>query len=620
MDYAGGIDLAAFQWNIIANPAPLTWFDSDGDGMAAKEKIPDKYYITVDGNKALEIDMKLIDAAFNQTKNETKFPDSSFKDRTLKLYIPRKESNSYLISSVYIKRGEDKGIIPDVSLDKEKNSSQTVTFNLEHNNEVIFIFYTSQVGDKIITNPVLKIELIRVSPNVAYKQDGSNGIGCIIEKNSTNGVVVTIKSDKKLSGDNVSLCPVFLTLGEELSLSPNNITNALKRTELCLYLVESIALEGFDSEELNADKTLSKDKWGKWIDYTISNTESSCEIKVIDGTIIKASIKKEDAPLVTVRRHKSNNATGYYIEDYYMADTPSSSMCLRGISAENTQRITLEGSQYNVPIVHYRDACDIQLHLVGIDGDEQSEAYYKIGNKQIKLGDVFTVNRNEIQALPGNGILDITDATGVVKGKIEFRKRTESPTLRPILNIVTVNASKVGDSYFQEIINRLNDVYGTINVSWQKGDAIGLALAEINDLQLENVRENKENRDIITDAVKKLSRNQYYMIIVPTLGEAINGFTSGFDQNWFFLKHGHGDNTPAHELGHCNGLDEFAINIGAWDPAIDKERDNPPQGFQYSSSNIMGYLNIYNPIPRSDFYSWQIKKLRDSIQEHLNRK
>jgi hypothetical protein len=24
MDYAGGIDLAAFQWNIIANPAPLT--------------------------------------------------------------------------------------------------------------------------------------------------------------------------------------------------------------------------------------------------------------------------------------------------------------------------------------------------------------------------------------------------------------------------------------------------------------------------------------------------------------------------------------------------------------------------------------------------------------------
>jgi hypothetical protein len=45
MDYAGGIDLAAFQWNIIANPAPLTWFDSDGDGMAKEWE----YYIPVWG-------------------------------------------------------------------------------------------------------------------------------------------------------------------------------------------------------------------------------------------------------------------------------------------------------------------------------------------------------------------------------------------------------------------------------------------------------------------------------------------------------------------------------------------------------------------------------------------
>jgi hypothetical protein len=38
MDYADGLDLAAFQWNIIANPAPLTWFDADGDGMAYEGK------------------------------------------------------------------------------------------------------------------------------------------------------------------------------------------------------------------------------------------------------------------------------------------------------------------------------------------------------------------------------------------------------------------------------------------------------------------------------------------------------------------------------------------------------------------------------------------------------
>ena len=34
MDYARGVDLGAFQWSVMANPAPLTWFDSEEDGMA----------------------------------------------------------------------------------------------------------------------------------------------------------------------------------------------------------------------------------------------------------------------------------------------------------------------------------------------------------------------------------------------------------------------------------------------------------------------------------------------------------------------------------------------------------------------------------------------------------
>ena len=39
MDYANGTILAAFQWNVMANPAPLTWFDDDEDGMAVVNKI-----------------------------------------------------------------------------------------------------------------------------------------------------------------------------------------------------------------------------------------------------------------------------------------------------------------------------------------------------------------------------------------------------------------------------------------------------------------------------------------------------------------------------------------------------------------------------------------------------
>jgi hypothetical protein len=33
LDYGDGTELAVWQWNVMANPAPLTWFDDDEDGM-----------------------------------------------------------------------------------------------------------------------------------------------------------------------------------------------------------------------------------------------------------------------------------------------------------------------------------------------------------------------------------------------------------------------------------------------------------------------------------------------------------------------------------------------------------------------------------------------------------
>ena len=39
MDYNNGEELAVWQWNILANPAPLTWFDSENDGMAIEDGV-----------------------------------------------------------------------------------------------------------------------------------------------------------------------------------------------------------------------------------------------------------------------------------------------------------------------------------------------------------------------------------------------------------------------------------------------------------------------------------------------------------------------------------------------------------------------------------------------------
>jgi hypothetical protein len=71
---------------------------------------------------------------------------------------------------------------------------------------------------------------------------------------------------------------------------------------------------------------------------------------------------------------------------------------------------------------------------------------------------------------------------------------------------------------------------------------------------------------------------------------------------------------PAGELGHCNGLDEFAIDIGI---ASSQERRafnaNPPNE-QYLSSSVMGYRRMNSPIPLMDFFSWQISVIREQIE------
>lgn len=39
MDYNNGEDLAVWQWNILAHPAPITWFDSKDDGMSVDDGV-----------------------------------------------------------------------------------------------------------------------------------------------------------------------------------------------------------------------------------------------------------------------------------------------------------------------------------------------------------------------------------------------------------------------------------------------------------------------------------------------------------------------------------------------------------------------------------------------------
>ena len=108
--------------------------------------------------------------------------------------------------------------------------------------------------------------------------------------------------------------------------------------------------------------------------------------------------------------------------------------------------------------------------------------------------------------------------------------------------------------------------------------------------------------------------NEYYMIIVPSL-EGSKGFTDpSMSANWFVVERSYDSRVPAHELGHCNGLDEFAVNIGA----ISATNRGKAAGetTQRITSNVMGYGFGYgSDLPLKDFYSWQIELIRKNIEK-----
>jgi hypothetical protein len=163
-----------------------------------------------------------------------------------------------------------------------------------------------------------------------------------------------------------------------------------------------------------------------------------------------------------------------------------------------------------------------------------------------------------------------------------------------------------------------------MNVAWQQGAQFVLNIA-FDDEDLKKINGNDEdeklttiNRILVTLRSQPDYRpNQYYMFIVPGLATA--GFAPpNLTDNCFFVKssfYNDGNEVaPAHELGHCNGLDEFAVDIGA---AVREKAIDAPM--QYRSTNVMGYSRSSSRHLK-DFFSWQIPVIRKRINEQLNKK
>jgi hypothetical protein len=588
MGYNDSIHLAKFQWDIIHNNSGEVEFDSTGQAAIAKST---NYYITIDGIKAFKFDIKIFKEEFNKTKL---MEDNERHDylKTIQLYVISSDKSDYTISTQYVNNGTDKGNASELFFDNQRIlKTQNVSFASESHrkSEEIDLFYS----DGTVTSPIYRIELLRVIPNIAYKQDDK--IDYIIrEEKSSDRLINKIE----LSGNKVSLRPVFLTKNEQ-DLG-EDITPLFERNQQCSRFVRSIQ---FDNKQYDLDSTLD------WVEYSINAEGSTYEI-VTESDTVKGIVKSVAvSPFVTVKRHNTNEDTGYYIEDYYSTNfVPQYPSLREDNNTMKTGGFDASGKPYKIPIVHYKNSCNVKLSLAEIPQNENSSPLrYKIGDKTIELGKEFTIQT------PSHGtVLDIKDIDGNVKGEIEFRQITES-LLTPTLNIVTLNTDNSGVD-FSSTISYLNGIYNTMHVNWQQGEQIVLNVNKTNN-ELAQIYDNKI---VMEDVLKKLKGHpdykvtQYYMIIAPVL--PVSGFApSNLNDNWFFVRPDFDDVTPSHELGHCNGLDEFAVNIGH----IPSSRRNESAGnyTQHNNTNIMGYGS-----PLKDFYSWQIPLIRENISIRINTK
>jgi hypothetical protein len=192
------------------------------------------------------------------------------------------------------------------------------------------------------------------------------------------------------------------------------------------------------------------------------------------------------------------------------------------------------------------------------------------------------------------------------------------PLLSPTLNVVTINTDKM-DENMTTVVKDINAVYNTMNVDWQPGKKIRLDIEnEFEKMSINNVPI-KEILDMLKRHPEYKS-NQYYMIILP-ISDNFGGLGPSFlDDNWFFIQAKYDIRHPSHELGHCNGLDEFAVNIGLV-PSTNRN-SSVNEDMQYRSTNVMGYSNELKPpkLPLKDFFSWQMQIVRNRIIKQMNKK
>jgi len=580
---------------LIHNPESIlfAWAQDEEEGAMDLER---GHYITVDGNVTEILSVKDLE------DEAEKSALGNYQLKTLNLYVViEDEKNIYSISAIRVNRNERVLYDPSIVFGSKREREISLKIENEYSYEEVIVYYNDPSRwEKPV--PALRINVFPVIPNIAYRIGDKNDF--LIKRGKRDDLPTS--NSIEIGVDEIEIKPVFLRRREytnnELKLSDRdaeieNIQNVFDRNKD--YLVKELKLNR---------EAIVNEKLMDWTNFSINPGTNTIEITTVSGSTIEAKINSNNtAPIVTVRRHVSNQETGYYIEDHYSSNVPASYRSIRKENENiNTGNFDVLESPYKIPIIHYTNQSDVRLLLTDVTNNSNSiPVQYIVDGQRVILGQQF-----HIQTQPHGTILDIKDTDGNIKGHIEFRQITETP-LEPTLNFVTINARE-SETNFSIVVSDVNAIYNTMNVFWQEGVHL---ILEVNEPYIEDLQ--NKIVDVIIDALRshpQYRKNQYYMIVSPQLNDGFANYT--LEDNYFFTPDIYDKDSkrmPAHELGHCSGLDEYVVNIGL----VPKEERNRAGGnrIQLNTSNVMGYST--NNI---DFYSWQILIIRQHIIERINAK
>ncbi|MBP5458007.1 MAG: hypothetical protein J6Y37_16080 [Paludibacteraceae bacterium] len=641
MDYKEGSDnnnLKVWQWSVMDTHKNyvLPFLEKDEDALKAKIQ----YGLFIDDVIVLSIDKKIFEDQESVAKE--RFPNKHFDSKSVANCDFANDYNRYDLEAIkydvyypILSERVEHSIRFGKINDKKKKAMYAIHDKEE---ETIVSFSSSPDKNGYVRNEINPYNSLFFSLLDVYYVRAEWGDG----NYNTRGD--DLCKSMNLYPVSFYLIPVSMVFVCEvggakyyLDESHNGISLNTENVRLYpLFLKRNVML--FDYELKNQEEIISLKEHAYFIQKMKLNGEEITQIPeyfsvsegknsyIINGYEFYVEKRSEEGGAVSVVRDKKDESFKYYIEENYVDKYYIGEKC---VDVKNEGNVSVSRILYRSE----EDLNGLSLYLTdrgvydnsiegNILGGEENHEILHVLTYKVKNGDMIkeanlhsTIN---MESFDLSKDVEIETMNGEKKGVVRFEKSYEGEALKPRLNMVIVNETPheaIGED-LDKLIAALNEIYYVAGIEWQKGNLIKSTYT---------FSDREEEKVSVKNIAKRVNarNSEYYFIVYPgklkTKGGAY-GFALGVGGNIMTVsKEGfNGEDAfkmavqaVAHELGHNNGLDEFAIDFYNID-SVDRNNYIESQRTM-NTTNVMGYRTGF----QLDFNKRQIKIMRESIKKRI---